>query len=483
MPTTITATTIAKAKADARPGARRYDIVDAKSRGLSLRVSATGVQWSLRFQVNGSDKRLALGAVDMWTIAEARSLVDRAQAMIRDRMGLPDEVWLDRMRVRDGKVAEVTGADEQPIVARQRFKWTFAEARTVFLEEVARTRRKGTLDDYRQKLNAADLIGLEKTPLPQITRSDLSGILADIARSGRESTAESNQRILSRFWNWLAEDGQQKHSGVQPGVMKGLKSPERTLVESRTDDPYAEGYVPPVSEVARIIAICRSGAIHSTVAGAIELLCYTAQRRRTASEAQVEDFRFLSSEIGGLWIIPPISTKGGRIKRRAHVIPLPPSAWAIRSRMMALPVVDNGSEWMFPQVRPKAKGLDKTHLNPSSISHTLAWMPGIHATPHDLRRAFATHGEARLGLLRSDTAAILDHSEATGVEILMKRSTLTKGVTGAHYALHDGTHRTWDIMRAWIDMLEPEIDKAVAALEPVAEIKAAMRLARYGEPE
>lgn len=274
------------------------------------------------------------------------------------------------------------------------------------------------------------------------------------------------------------------HSGVQPGEMKGLKAPERTLVESRGDtDPHAEGYVPPVSEVARIIAICRSGAIHPTVASAIELLCYTAQRRRSASEAQVDDFRFLSAEIGGLWVIPPISTKGGRIKKRAHVIPLPPAAWAIKSRMMASLVVDNGSEWMFPQVRVKAKGMDKTHINPSSISHMLSLMPGVQSTPHDLCRAFATHGEARLGLLRADTAAILDHSEATGIDILMKRSTLTKGVTGAHYALHDGTHRTWDIMRAWAGMLELEIEKAIAALEPIAEIEAAMRVARYGQPD
>lgn len=121
-------------------------------------------------------------------------------------MGIPDEVWLDRMRQREGKVTAVTGAEEAPSIARQRFKWTFAEGRKVFLEEVARTRRQGTIDDYRQKLHSSDLDALVPTPLPQIARADLSAILADIARSGRESTAEGTQRVLSRFWNWLAED-------------------------------------------------------------------------------------------------------------------------------------------------------------------------------------------------------------------------------------------------------------------------------------
>jgi hypothetical protein len=62
VPVIITQSTVAKAIADARPGGRRYDIVDARSRGLSLRVSPTGVQWSFRYQINGVDRRVALGA-------------------------------------------------------------------------------------------------------------------------------------------------------------------------------------------------------------------------------------------------------------------------------------------------------------------------------------------------------------------------------------------------------------------------------------
>jgi len=489
VPIDIKQTTIAKAKADAKPRCRRYDIVDAKRTGLSLRVSATGVQWSFRFQLDGTDRRLALGDVDLWTIAEARSLVDRAQAMLRDRMGIPDEAWLDRMRVHEGKAATVTLVEKPEAQPRARFKWTYAEGRKAFLAKVESSRSDATFDDYRQKLSSDDMEALERQPLPNITRRDLSAILAAIARTGRESTAEGTQRVLSRFWNWLSEDAQINDSGVQPGVMAGLKAPDRVRIkpvvnengdEEDADDPYAPGYVPSLSELGRIIAIARSGAIHPTIGAALELTCWTSQRRRTIVEARHQDFVFISDEIGGLWQIPSTKMKGGR----PHVIPLPPQAWALWTRIMTAP--RKPSSWLFPQIRAKAKGMPKSHVHPSPLTHNMGWMPGVEASPHDIRRTFATHGESELGMLRADTEAILAHKEdrqASPAAMVLNRGEQTKGVTAKHYALHNGTHRTWDIMRTWAAALEPEIEKAIAALEPVAEIKAAMRLARYGKPE
>ena len=146
--TTITAATIVKAKADSKPGGDRYDLVDAKSTGLSLRVSPSGVQWSLRFQVAGKDKRLALGSVDLWTITEARSIAARAQDMLRDRMGIPDEAWLDRLRLREGKASAVTLLTEPVADPRRLFKWSFSEGRAAYLAEIKRTRSAVTFSDY-----------------------------------------------------------------------------------------------------------------------------------------------------------------------------------------------------------------------------------------------------------------------------------------------------------------------------------------------
>lgn len=489
MPIDIKETTLKRAKADALPGGRRYDIVDSKSTGLSLRVSPRGVQWSLRFQINGSDKRLALGSVDMWSIGDARGIATRAQEMLRDETGYPDKVWLDRIRQREGKIAAANLIEQPAAQVRQRFKWTFNKGREEFLKVVAIHKSDATYADYSQKLRSQDMAALEGRPLPQITRQDLSAILADIARTGRESTAEGTKRVLSRFFNWLSEDGQIENSGVQPGVMAGLKAPERVRVkpvlgengdEEDADDPYAPGYVPSLAELGRVIAIARSGAVHSTIGAALELTCWTSQRRRTIAEARVQDFEFISEEIGGLWKVPSGRMKGGR----PHVIPLPPAAWALWARVMASP--RKPSSWLFPQIRAKAKGMPKSHVHVSPLTHNMGWMPGVEASPHDIRRAFATHGESELGMLRADTEAILAHKEdrqASPAAMVLNRGEQTRGVTAKHYALHNGTHRTWAVMNTWAAALEPEIEKAIAELEPIPEIKAAMRLARYGKPE
>ncbi|MBJ6986093.1 integrase family protein [Devosia sp. MC521] len=465
MPVTITAATIAKAKADARPGAKRYEVVDARARGLVLRVGATGAVWQLRYAVAGRDVRLPLGSVDAWTIAEARDLVGRAQSVLRDRTGIPDQEWLDRQRRAAGKAEPLPLAIAKP---RDLFAWTYVQGRTKWLDEIGRTRRAATYADYKSVLSMPDLAGLDKKPLPSISRADLAGIVARVHRSGRESTAEHIVRVLRPFWKWLASDGQAAKSGVLPGAIDGLAAPERTLDES--DD--AGEYVPPLEEVARIIAICRTGAIDPVVACAVELTAWTAQRRRAVAEATIDQFE----DIGGgrgLWHVPPASRKTrakSGARKRPHVIPLPPAVWACVERaIMAGKRFE--SDYLFPQIRARRKGGDKTSISSSSITHALGFMPGVSASPHDLRRAFGTHGESRFGLLRSDVQAILDHAAGSG------------DVTGTHYSLHDGTHRTWPIMTAWCDGLQPYIAAAIAGLEPISEIRAAIAAARYGDED
>jgi integrase len=477
LPIAITTSTIQKAIGDARPGGRRYDIVDARSRGLSLRVSPTGVQWSLRYQINGADRRLALGTVDQWSITEARELAAKAQAMLRDRIGLPDEAWLDRHRRATGKLTEATLQVVMPARPREVFAWTYAEGRAAYIVDRTRALREVTVEDYRRKLEAAELVGrFEKVPLPQITRQTVAEALAEIHRSGRETHAANVQRAVTAFWSWLERDENLARSMVMAGTMTGLRAPDRTVDE---DDDY-EGYVPPLAEVARTIAICRSGAVQPTLAASIELVCWTVQRRRTVAEARPHEFQPVGNCNEGLWIIPPKSLKkrlrNGR-KRRPHVIPLPAPVWTkILAHLATLP---RDAEWMFPQVRARRAGDELGHIDVNSISHTVQFMPGIAATPHDMRRAFATHGEVRLGLLRSDTQSILDHAGGTAA---VTSAVAGQGdVTGVHYALHDGTHRSWPIMRSWVDAVEQLIAIESAKLPPVAVIRAAMATARRRE--
>jgi integrase len=399
----------------------------------------------------------------MWSIAEARDLVGRAQAMLRDRTGIPDTDWLDRQRSAAGKGEPVRQVEAVP--PRQLFRWTFEEGRRLYLDDIQRTRRPATHADYRGMLMLPDLDDLEGRALPTITRQELATIIARVHRSGRESTAEHLVRVLRPMWKWLADDARVDKSGVAPGILDRLAAPERTLDEQGDD-----AYVPPLEEVGRIIAIARSGAVDSIIGSAIELSAWTAQRRRTIVEAKVDQLEPIGDGTRGLWHIPPASRKSrrkGGARKRDHVIPLPAPAWACvtaaAARARALE-----SDWLFPQLRLRRAGGDRDHLHENTLTHTLSYLPGIAASPHALRRAFATHGESRFGLLRADTQAILDHAAGAG------------DVTGRHYALHDGTSRTWAIMTTWCEGIQPSIDAAIDELEPVEELRAAIARARYG---
>jgi integrase len=476
VPLIITAATISKAKVDARPGAGRYEIVDVRARGLVLRVSPTGAQWQLRYAVNGKDRRLALGSVDMWSIAEARDLVGRARAMLRDRVGIPDDDWLDRQRQREGK-GEVVRQAETPAVPRQAFKWTFTQGRAEWLAEVQRTLSRKTHSDYQQKSGLFELGVLNDEPLPTITRRRVASIIADIHRSGRESTAEGAARVLSAMWTWLSDDAQVGKSGVQEGVMLKLRAPARTRRPTKrmVEDPTLE-------DLGRVVAIARSTAVNPLIGCAIELVVWTAQRRHAVAACKIEDFRELDDGERGLWYVYADDRK--RSDGEAHVIPLPAPAWSSVQRALAIHQrayhrkLDRGQaavrpEYLFPQFRPRRRGMQVSHISDDTLTDNFGLLPEVQSTPHHVRHIFGTYGERILRFKRLETQMILDHSEGG----------LRTDVTGRHYALHDGSHEKWPVMQKWCAAVDADALRATLALEPVDEIRAAIAASRYGDDE
>lgn len=472
MPSTITAAVVAKAKADAKPGVRRYEISDARAKGLVLRVGPTGVIWQFRYAVDKRDVRLFIGDVDTWSIAEARDVVARAQAMLRDRSGLPNAEWIERLLIRTGKIAEATlaPAPEKP---RDAFKWTFEQGRAAFLAEAKRTKSPVTADDYRQKISASEFEPFLKRPLPSITRPEMAGVVGKIHRSGRETHAANTARVISAMWGWLEKDQQIEDSGITPGIMRGLKAPERTRRPSKrlVADPTLE-------DLGRIIAIARSGAIDPIIGAAVELTVWTVQRRRAVAAAKIEDFRPLDGDVEGLWYVYADDRK--RSDGEAHVIPLPAAAWQCVKRALSVIETDYQrriqsdpdaakSEYLFPQSRARRRGMALTHLHPSTITHNIGFMPSVSSSPHHVRTIFGTYGERILGFSRPTTKLILDHSEGG----------TRSDVTGRHYSLHDGTHEKWPVMQKWAAAVEADVERAMSTLESVDELRSAVAAARY----
>lgn len=448
MPITITKSTLAKAKTDAVPGGSSYEVTDAKSQGLELRVRPRGAMWCLRYKTAGKSRRLTIGSVDLLFIAEARQVASDAQAVLRSG-GQLDDAWMTKRLVDLGKL------DSAP--AQNKVAWTFAEGRAEFLAETKRTKSRSTHVDYRQILQSQDLKHLDDRQLHSITRPEIAEILKAIHQSGRETHSDHVLRVVRPMWNWLGGDAQVNKSSVTPGLLVGMQAPPRSRVDDDDDADEHGTYVPSLHEMAGAILCARSGVYSGTIAGALQLLVWTVQRRRAIVEARLTDFIPGADGKTGLWSVPAASRKGRKKngkRKRPLVIPLPESVWScVVQAAMARGETD--SPWLFPG------DSESGHMSESTLTHYLSYLPGIKASPHDMRRGFGTHGEALLGFMRQDTRLLFDHEEEPfRVRELTHRSAAPSStMTGIHYSLHDGTHRTWPMMNAWAARLQREIDK------------------------
>ena len=91
----------------------------------------------------------------------------------------------------------------------------------------------------------------------------------------------------------------------------------------------------------------------------------------------------------------------------------------------------------------------------------MTYMPGVKATPHDLRRAFGTNGEVDLNFEEVQTKLILDHLEGG-----------TSGdVTSTSYALHHRLGKKWAVLEPWAAHVEAYVIKAMEADARLADVK------------
>lgn len=124
-----------------------------------------------------------------------------------------------------------------------------------------------------------------------------------------------------------------------------------------------------------------------------------------------------------------------------HVVCLPHQAWAVVTRAMALA---GDSDWLFPATRKRRAGVEAKTVHPSQITHMFADLPGNPASPHDVRRAFATTYAEQADLLDEQVKWVLDHKE--GIR--------SGDTTREHYRLTTGTHKKWPVARGWCDWVD-----------------------------
>lgn len=428
---------------------RKVELRDAQTRGLVLRVWAPGKwSWNIRRSFWRKDYRLDLG--NDWTLDEARAIANDAIVDMRARRGYilgEPRGWQEFIGERRSKrngVAYMPPPTPPPPPEPEGERWR--DAQVAWIAEVDRTRREKTATDYDACLKIVEFRKFHHRFVSNITREEVAEAIAAIAARGAERQAETCAIAARRFFAWMADDAQRRKYKVAPGLLTGLKAPERSLDER---DGSGTLYVPTGEEVGRIVRWLRdpvNASERDRLAGL--LLVYSVQRRNAVAHARKADFEAAGSH-GGLWKLPPMHRKSASRRRRRglsvgqHIVPLPPFVWAVVERAMALAT---GSEFLFPATRNRRKGKPAQTMHADLLSHLFREIPCYDGSAHDIRRAFGTT-YARYAKLRvSDVKIILDHSE--GIP--------SGDVTVEHYAFLTGTHEKWPIMRGWTNWVDDQ---------------------------
>ena len=475
--------TAPKGETGARP--KRYDVSDSRISGLELRVKPSGVRWCARARLHGKQHRYDLGPavagdVDVGGLCldGARARASRVAEMVRN--GHNPATYL-------AAVATGVSIETQRKIESEKPKqsWTWETAKKNFLADVERTRREDTLRDYKGKLRPAELDRFAGRNVDTITRNEMAKAIAAVHARGAETMAKGMVRVVKRMWTWLAKSVRQDHTGVADGVMIKLEPPEPTRIEvgePQRDKPAdktkvpAESDAPAEIEIGRVLAIARLGCLPERIGLGLELLIGTAQRRRTVTGANRNDFKRLAmSNSESIWSIPPYFRKSGSKRgERYHLVPVVGFAAQAAARLDPLSDSEAASKgWLFPAGQTNRSG--RPHAEAGLFNDYLSAMPGVNWSPHGARYALASYGERDLGFAKGEGRLILDHME--GVD--------PKDVTSQFYSSDPGIARKLKMMRDWTDWCDDWAAKAIKA-DPLlldADLMAReIRSRRYKKP-
>jgi integrase len=396
-----------------------YEIADTRLKGLVVRVRKTSASWALRGRLGPKQS--------VWRIEDIDKLTDPNVILLR-------AVTAKEMLKRGQDPSDYLRKEEhqgKPVRTFDKEKdgWTWTEAVTEFLIHIQLRRSSATYTDYRNALNGPDIkgAGWGDRLLKHIQASDIRLLKEKIGKRGAVPQSNHVLRVIKSLMSWCT---QQAESGIAdtPSVAIVVKPTEHRATLGRVPTPEELGLIPwRLDEFAKQA----SGRL------AVMLTMLTAQRRETVASARQIDFLpFEEREGWGVWRMeadPQIAND------RPHAVPLPPLTWKVAQSAKQLA---GKAVWLFPQLRRYRKDdeLDK-HMSATMIRDALHECT-LDLSPHDLRRALATHGPAFLAIPDRHTKLILNHAEGRGGD-----------VTTRHYAFHESIPDKVAVMERWENWL------------------------------
>lgn len=343
------------------PGQARTDYWDSITKGLGLRVSASGARsWVLitRVLVLGEwkQKRVTLGTYPEKSLAVART--DAAQALTLARLGADP--------------ADVPRSQKATLVSASRN--TFAAVRDEFLEKYrTRANRRPaprTLEELRRVLHHRDLAGWEERPIAEITRRDVQNIVDGFLGRGQETAANRYLTYLKMLFAWSMDRDILTTDPADRVKRQGAeRSRERVL---GLDEMRAIWQATAPTQAGK-------GDLFASI---VKVLTLTGQRRD-----EVAGMAWPEVDLAGaLWTLPSARAKN----HRDHLIPLTGPVLAIlRERQQEQALMGFRTDLVFTTTGTTPfSGWSRSKARLDDRARKLAALSPW--TLHDLRRSMAT---------------------------------------------------------------------------------------------
>ena len=307
---------------NAKPKDKAYKIGD--SQGLYLLVNPSGSKlWRVKYRMNGTERKLSLGAYPEITLAEARTARDVARKQLAHAI--------------DPNAAKRQVRIEATIRAGN----TFASVADELIEKKGREgRAAATLEKQRWLLK---LLGQDfgKRPVADITPQELLHELKKHERRGRLETAKQLRAFAGQVFRYAAATARAERDPAQ--LLQGaLISPTVKHFAAITD----------TTQFGALLRAIDDYQGDPAVMYALKLTPHVFQRPGEIRQMEWAEVDFDKA----VWTIPEIKMK----MRQPHVVPLSKQVLAILREMRGL---SGSGRYVFPSVRSRARPISDNTVN------------------------------------------------------------------------------------------------------------------------
>jgi integrase len=287
----------AKAVENLQARGERYEVPDPGCAGLYLQVHPTGVKsWAFRYRLAGKSRKLTIGTavtdkgVEVIRIGDARDIADEARVSVAKRV---DPIEVEKHKRRSAAAEKQAAEDTLGAIAGK------------YLDQ----RKHHRSSDLRKKVFERLIFPtLRDRPIDGIKRSEINGLLDEIAESRGPVMADKVLTTLRGLLNWHAARSDDYASPIRRGMA-------RTSTKERARKRV-------LSEI-EIRALWRAADEDDLFGRYLQFVLLTATRRNEA--ARMRRAELAADE----WTIP-----APRYKTKIdHLIPLSQAAISVLAKV------------------------------------------------------------------------------------------------------------------------------------------------------